>query len=40
MLADTAIAVHPDDPRYTRLIGESAILPLVGAGCGSSPTPT
>jgi valyl-tRNA synthetase len=30
MLADTAIAVHPDDPRYTRLIGESAILPLVG----------
>ncbi len=30
MLADTAIAVHPDDERYTRLIGESAILPLVG----------
>ena len=30
MLADTAIAVHPDDPRYTRLIGEIAILPLVG----------
>ena len=30
MLADTAIAVHPDDPRYTRLIGETAILPLVG----------
>jgi len=30
MLADTAIAVHPDDPRYTRLVGEIAILPLVG----------
>ena len=30
MLADTAIAVHPDDERYTRLIGEHAILPLVG----------
>ncbi len=30
MLADTAIAVHPDDDRYTRLVGESAILPIVG----------
>src|SRR5829696_4492517 len=30
MLADTAIAVHPDDERYTRLIGETAILPVVG----------
>ena len=30
ILADTAIAVHPDDERYTRLIGEHAILPLVG----------
>src|ERR671933_522411 len=30
MLADTAIAVHPDDPRYTRLVGETAVLPLVG----------
>jgi valyl-tRNA synthetase len=29
-LADTAIAVHPDDERYTRLVGETAILPLVG----------
>jgi valyl-tRNA synthetase len=29
MLADTAIAVHPDDERYRRLIGETAILPLV-----------
>jgi valyl-tRNA synthetase len=30
MLADTAIAVHPEDERYQRLIGETAILPLVG----------
>ncbi|MBA2793116.1 MAG: valine--tRNA ligase [Thermoleophilaceae bacterium] len=30
MLADTAIAVNPGDERYTRLIGESAVLPLVG----------
>src|SRR5436190_7647838 len=30
MLADTAIAVNPSDDRYTRLIGEAAILPLVG----------
>src|SRR5215208_3701868 len=30
ILADTAIAVHPDDERYTRLVGETAILPLVG----------
>ncbi len=30
MLADTAIAVHPDDERYQRLVGETAVLPLVG----------
>jgi valyl-tRNA synthetase len=30
VLADTAVAVHPDDERYKRLIGETAILPLVG----------
>src|ERR687898_721592 len=30
MLADTAIAVPPDDDRYTRLVGESAVLPIVG----------
>ena len=40
MLADTAVAVHPDDERYTRLVGETAILPLVGRGCRSSPTRT
>jgi valyl-tRNA synthetase len=30
MLGDTAVAVHPDDPRYRHLIGSEAILPLVG----------
>src|SRR4051794_10088116 len=30
MLGDTAIAVHPGDDRYTRLVGETAILPLIG----------
>jgi valyl-tRNA synthetase len=30
MLADTAIAVNPSDQRYTRLVGETATLPLVG----------
>ena len=30
MLADTAIAVNPADERYSRLIGEAAMLPLVG----------
>jgi valyl-tRNA synthetase len=29
MLADTAIAVNPGDERYSRLIGETALLPLV-----------
>ena len=30
MLADTAVAVNPDDERYTHLVGKTAILPLVG----------
>jgi len=30
MLADTAVAVHPDDARYTHLVGEELVLPLVG----------
>jgi valyl-tRNA synthetase len=30
MLADTAVAVNPVDPRYQELIGQVAILPLVG----------
>ena len=30
MLADTAVAVSPDDERYRDLVGKHAILPLVG----------
>jgi valyl-tRNA synthetase len=30
MLADTAVAVHPDDERYKDLVGGAAELPLVG----------
>ncbi|MGI4957239.1 MAG: valine--tRNA ligase, partial [Janthinobacterium lividum] len=30
MLGDSAVAVHPDDARYTDLIGRYAILPLTG----------
>ncbi|MEL7169297.1 MAG: valine--tRNA ligase, partial [Bacteroidota bacterium] len=30
MLGDTAIAVNPDDERYTTLVGKSVLLPLVG----------
>lgn len=30
MLADTAVAVHPDDSRYADLVGSHCILPLVG----------
>ncbi len=30
MLGDTAVAVHPDDPRYQRLIGKMVELPLTG----------
>jgi valyl-tRNA synthetase len=30
MLGDTAIAVHPKDERYKKLIGKTAVLPLVG----------
>src|SRR6201984_400069 len=30
MLGDTAVAVHPDDPRYTRLVGKTVELPLTG----------
>ena len=29
MLGDTAVAVHPDDPRYQHLIGKSVSHPLV-----------
>ena len=30
MLGDTAVAVHPDDPRYKHLIGKTVDLPLTG----------
>ena len=30
MLGDTAIAVHPEDPRYRDWVGRHALLPLVG----------
>ncbi|HEV2365939.1 MAG TPA: valine--tRNA ligase [Caulobacteraceae bacterium] len=30
MLADTAVAVHPEDPRYQALIGKCVRLPIVG----------
>ncbi len=30
MLGDTAVAVHPEDPRYRDLIGRHALLPLAG----------
>ncbi|WP_435830014.1 valine--tRNA ligase [Nocardia fluminea] len=30
MLGDTAVAVHPDDPRYSHLIGREIELPLTG----------
>jgi valyl-tRNA synthetase len=30
MLGDTAVAVHPDDPRYAHLVGTTVELPLTG----------
>lgn len=30
MLGDTAVAVHPDDPRYKHLLGKMVDLPLTG----------
>ncbi len=30
MLGDTGVAVHPEDPRYTHLVGKTVVLPLVG----------
>ena len=29
MLGDTAVAVHPDDPRYKDLVGKTVVLPLL-----------
>ena len=30
MLADVAVAVHPDDDRYRDLVGKDVVLPIVG----------
>lgn len=30
MLGDTGVAVHPEDERYTHLVGKNLILPIVG----------
>ena len=30
MLGDTAVAVHPDDPRYRHLVGRRVALPITG----------
>jgi len=30
MLGDTAVAVHPEDERYTNLVGKMVVLPIVG----------
>ncbi|HEX5135047.1 MAG TPA: valine--tRNA ligase [Thermoanaerobaculia bacterium] len=30
MLGDTALAIHPDDPRTAKLRGRTAILPIIG----------
>ena len=30
MLGDSAVAVHPDDDRYQKLIGQEVVLPIVG----------
>jgi valyl-tRNA synthetase len=30
MLGDTAVAVHPDDPRYQHLIGKTVVHPILG----------
>jgi valyl-tRNA synthetase len=30
MLGDTAVAVHPEDERYTDLVGKNVVLPIVG----------
>lgn len=30
LLGDTAVCVHPEDPRYKHLIGKNVVLPLLG----------
>ncbi len=39
MLGDTALTVHPDDPRYLHLHGKTAILPIVGREIPILPDP-
>ncbi|HAJ35657.1 MAG TPA: valine--tRNA ligase [Chloroflexi bacterium] len=29
ILGDTAVAVHPDDPRYTHVVGKTALVPML-----------
>lgn len=29
ILGDTAVAVHPDDPRYTHVVGKTALVPVL-----------
>ena len=29
IMADVAIAVHPEDPRYTNLVGKKVLIPLI-----------
>jgi valyl-tRNA synthetase len=36
MLGDTAVAVHPDDPRYRKLVGRIAIPPHWSAAASRS----
>ena len=40
MLGDTAVAVHPDDPRYSHLVGRDVELPLSGRRIPWWPTRT
>ena len=40
MLGDTAVAVHPDDPRYSHLVGTEVELPLTSRRIPWSPTST
>jgi valyl-tRNA synthetase len=30
ILGDTAVAVHPEDPRYAKLVGRTALVPILG----------
>ncbi len=30
MLADVAVAVHPDDPRYRDAVGQEVVVPVAG----------